>query len=161
MKKMHYTIDIQAQPEQVYNTMLGLKDKKTYEDWTTPFNPSSSSPSTYEGSWNKGDKLRFIGVDENGKKMGMVSRVAENKPGEFVSIQHYGILENDVEITEGPKVEGWANSLENYTFEPTANGTKVKVDVDVNEEYLEYFDEAWPKALDKLKTISEQAQPGR
>ena len=47
------------------------------------------------------------------------------------------------------------NAHENYWFEPTSNGTKVKVEVDTKEEYVKFFDEVWPKALGKLKEISE------
>ena len=46
----------------------------------------------------------------------MVSKIAENIPNRFVSIQHYGLLKADKEITEGPEVEKWANGFENYTF---------------------------------------------
>jgi len=36
----------------------------------------------------------------------MVSKIAENIPNRFVSIQHYGLLKADKEITEGQK---WKN----------------------------------------------------
>jgi hypothetical protein len=42
-----------------------------YAQWTSLFNPTS----TYEGSWDKGNKILFIGVDEKGEKGGMVSRI--------------------------------------------------------------------------------------
>jgi hypothetical protein len=74
MKTLSYSIKIQENPQQVYDKMLGLKSKKTYNEWTAAFNPSSS----YEGSWNKGDKIKFIGVDEEGKTGGMLARIAEN-----------------------------------------------------------------------------------
>lgn len=114
MKTLNFSTKIQAGPEKVYDTMLGLSSKKTYEQWTTAFNPTS----TYEGSWNKGDKIKFIGVDKSGKTEGMLAKIAENKPNNFVSIQHYGMLEDGKEITTGPKIEGWAGALENYKFEP-------------------------------------------
>jgi hypothetical protein len=151
MKKLHYNIDIQATPEQVYNTMLGLQDIKTYEQWTAAFNPTS----TYRGTWAEGSKMLFVGTDEEGNLGGMVSRIVKNTPGEYVSIQHYGMMEKGVEITEGPKVEGWVNGFENYTLEKTATGTKLSVDLDSVDEYAEYFDETWPKALQTLKTACE------
>ena len=35
-------------------------------------------------------KIMFVGTDEQGKRGGMISEIAENKPGEFVSIRHLG-----------------------------------------------------------------------
>lgn len=152
MKKLRYTKDISATPDRVHDVMLGLSNKRTYEQWTAPFNPTS----TWEGSWNKGEKMLFIGVSEDGKKGGMIARITENIPGEFVAIQHYGVMEGGVEITEGPKVEGWKNAIESYRFEPTTNGTKVTAEVDTVDEYASYFDETWPKALEVLKEVCEK-----
>jgi hypothetical protein len=151
MKTKRYTININATASKVYNLMLGLENKKTYEAWTALFNPTS----TYEGSWDKGSKMLFIGTNEQGNKGGMIAKIAENIPNKFISIKHYGILENGQEILDGPKVEGWAGALENYTFSETNGVTVITVEVDTNEEYLDYFDETWPKALGKLKELSE------
>jgi hypothetical protein len=153
MKKLSYSIKIQERPEKVYDTMLGLSSKKDYEQWTSPFGPSS----TYEGSWNKGEKIKFVGIDESGKTMGMLSRIAENKPASFVSIQHYGLMEDGKEVTSGPKVESWAGALENYRFEPIENNaTRLSVEVDTDDNYIDFFNEAWPKALEKLKNSCEK-----
>ena len=131
--------------------MLGIDNKTTYEQWTALFNPSS----TYEGSWNKGSKILFVGVGEDGKKGGMVSEIAENIPNQFVSIRHYGLVHGDIEITEGPDVEKWAGGLENYTFEENNGITKVTVDLDTSEDFTDYMNNAFPNALAKLKEISE------
>lgn len=156
MKKLKYTCEIEATPNHVYATMLGLNDKGTYEKWTAEFNPTS----TWEGDWSKGSKMLFLGLDENGNRGGMVSQIVENNPGKFVSIRHYGILEGDAEITEGPKVSDWANAHENYTFEETKNGTLVTIDMESNDEHADYFDTAWPKALQSLKQICEASGTG-
>lgn len=151
MKTKTYKININAPASKVYNMMLGLDNIKTYEAWTALFNPTS----TYEGSWNKGSKMLFVGTDEQGNKGGMIAKIAENIPDKFISIKHYGILENGQEILDGPKVESWAGSLENYTFNETNGVTTITVEVDTNEEYIDYFDDTWPKALNKLKELSE------
>lgn len=161
MKKLQFTVSINAPVTKIYNFMLGINSKSTYEQWTSLFNPTS----TYEGSWDKGNKILFIGVDEKGEKGGMVSRIAENIPNRFVSIQHYGLYKADKEITEGPEVEKWANGFENYTFEennarpddPVGRGTTtVTVDLDTTEDFLDYMNETYPKALDKLKELCEK-----
>lgn len=151
MKKITYTININAPASKVYNIMLGLDNKKTYESWTALFNPTS----TYEGSWKKGSKIVFSGNNEQGNIGGMIAKIADNIPNKFISIKHYGILENDKEIIDGPKVENWAGALENYSFSEHNGITSITVDVDTNDEYINYFDETWPKALNKLKEICE------
>ena len=152
MEKLQFKTNINAPVTRVYDIMLGMNSKSTYEQWTALFNPTS----TYEGSWEKGNKILFIGVDEKGEKGGMVSRIAENIPNRFVSIQHYGLIKADKEITEGPEVEKWANGFENYTFEEENGTTTVTVDLDTTEDFLNYMNETYPKALDKLKELCEK-----
>jgi len=152
MKKLQFKKEIKASAEKVYETMLGLKDKATYEFWVKVFNPTS----TYEGEWSAGSKIRFIGTDENGKRAGMVSEVVQNIPAQFVSIRHYGFLDGDTEITTGEQVEKWAGGHENYSFQENNGSTTVTVEMDIIEEYLDYFADAYPKALEKLKEISEK-----
>jgi len=152
MQKLQFKKEINASVQKVYEAMLGLKNKSTYEHWTSAFNPTS----TYEGSWEKGSKILFVGTDENGKKGGMVSEIVEHKPAEFVSIRHYGFLDGDTEITTGEQVEKWAGGHENYSFYENKGITIVTVDMDAIDEYLDYFNSTYPKALNKLKEISEQ-----
>lgn len=146
-----YSIDISAEASKVYNIMLGLEDKKTYQSWTASFNPTS----TFEGSWEKGSKIFFLGTDDQGNTSGMLSKIAENIPNKFVSIEHCGIIENDQEITQGPEVEQWAGSKENYTYTQNNGLTRITVEIDTNEKYIDHFDDTWPKALNKLKELSE------
>lgn len=152
MKKLQFKISINAPVTKVYDRMLGITNKSTYEQWTALFNPTS----TYEGTWDKGNKILFIGVDEKGEKGGMVSKIVENIPNQFVSIQHYGLLKADKEITEGPDVEKWANGFENYTFEENNESTEVIVDLDTTEDFVDYMNHTYPNALDKLKEICEE-----
>ena len=151
MKKLQFTKEIKAPANKVYEVMLGLKNKNTYEQWTAVFNPTS----TYEGSWEKGSKILFTGVDENGKKGGMVSEIEENQPGKFVSIKHKGILDGDTEITSGELVEKWAGSHENYSYTEQNGVTTLTVEIDTVEDYVDYFMNMYLSALDKLKEITE------
>ena len=152
MNGIYIKVSINAPVARIYDFMLGINSKSTYEQWTSLFNPTS----TYDGSWGKGNKMLFIGIDEKGEKGGMVSRIAENMLHEFVSIQHYGLLKAGREITEGPEVEKWANGFENYTFEESNGTTTVTVDLDTSEDFSDYMNQAYPKALDKLKELCEK-----
>jgi hypothetical protein len=149
MEKLHFSILIEAPKEKVYDKMLG---EETYKAWTEPF----SKGSYYVGDWNKGSKILFLGPVGDGKTMGMVSRIKENRPNEFVSIEHLGMVEDGVEDTSSDKVKKWAGVLENYTFKQTNGKTELLIEMDSDEEYSEMFRETWPAALQKLKEISEQ-----
>lgn len=151
MKTKQFKIDIQAPVQKVYRTMLGLDDKLNYETWAAEFNPTS----TFEGNWEKGTKILFVGTDENGEKGGMIAEIAENIPNKFVSIRSYGILKGETEITTGEEVEKWAGGLENYSFEERNEITTVTVEIDIIEEYMDYFNTTYPKALSKLKELLE------
>ena len=152
MKKLQFTVSIDAPVSKIYDFMLGINSKSTYEAWTSMFNPTS----TYEGSWEKGTKVLFVGVDEKGEKGGMVSRIGENIPNQFVSIQHYGLFKAGQEILEGPDVEKWANGYENYTFNEHNGTTTVTVDLDTTDDFVSYMEETYPKALAKLKELCEK-----
>ena len=152
IKKLHFIEKINSPVNEVYDLMLGISNKSTYEQWTALFNPTS----TYEGNWQKGSKMLFVGFDEKGEKSGMVSEIADNIVNQYISIRHYGLVNANVEITTGPEVEKWANGFENYTFEENNGVTEVTVELDVIEDFLDYMNDTWPKALNKLKELCEE-----
>lgn len=150
LKALHFEISINATASVVYSTML---DKNSYREWTALFNPTSY----YEGTWEKGSKILFLGTDGEGKQGGMVSKIKENIVNEFVSIEHLGFVMDGKEVFEGPYVEAWAGALENYTFVAENGNTKLLIDMKGGTgEHNAYFMEAWPKALKKLKSICEK-----
>jgi hypothetical protein len=150
MQKLHFSILINAPKEKVWHTML---DDKTYREWTTAFHPGSY----YKGDWNKGSKILFLGPNpETGEEGGMVSRIAEHKPYEFISIEHLGIIQNGVEDTTSNEARKWAPAYEDYSFKEKDGATEVLVSLDVDEEETELFNKMWLEALQKLKEIAER-----
>jgi hypothetical protein len=148
-KRLQFKILIHASAEKVYRKMI---EKPTYEEWTMVFSPGS----TYEGNWDEGSKILFVGESESGEKGGMVSRIERNIPFEFLSIEHLGVIKDGKEILDTPEVLSWAGAHENYIFEAKEDKTLVKIELDSNQEFEEYFEELWPKALLKLKEICER-----
>lgn len=148
MEKLHYSITIKAPKEKVWNTML---DKDTYPLWTDVFGPGSH----YKGDWSKGSKILFLAPGKDGEMEGMVSRIIENRPYEFISIEHLGMVKGETEITSGDSIDDWAGAHENYTFREENGNTLLLVDMDINDEFKEMFQDMWPKALEKLKKLVE------
>ena len=150
MKKLHFSILINAPREKVWNTML---DDATYRQWTAPFNPGGSY---YEGSWDEGAEIRFLGPSQDGSEVGgMLSRIKENRLHEFLSIEHIGLIQNGVADTTSDAVKAWVPAFENYTFIDKDGGTELRVETDSNEEFADMFSDAWPKALEVLKGLAE------
>ncbi len=152
MAYLHYEIDIKAPKQKVWEIMLG---DITYREWTSVFHAGSY----YEGSWDKGSKIKFLALDE-GKPSGMSSHIVENRPYEYISIEHLGEVINGTEDLTSENARQWAGSHENYTFNEVNGITTLTIELEgdgVNREIAEMFDAMWPKALQKLKEIVEQS----
>ena len=138
---LHFLVRIHAPKAKVWHAML---DDATYREWTSVF----AEGSYYEGSWSKGASIKFLGPQGDG----MLAEIAESKPNEFVSIRHLGVLTQGV-----PAAPGFEPAYENYTFTAKDGGTEVKVDLlHLPSEWVAMFQDLWPKALAKLKIVSER-----
>jgi len=147
-ESLHFEVPVRAPVKKVFQAMLA---ERIYRNWTSVFNPASH----FKGSWEKGSKILFLGCDPQGNLGGMVSRIRENIPNSFVSIEHLGIVQGNREITKGPEVDGWAGALENYTFKDHSGDTLLSVDLDARKDFISYFNDTWPRALNRLKDICE------
>ncbi|MBW0433698.1 hypothetical protein DLM76_09765 [Leptospira yasudae] len=149
METISFSTLIHADVKTVWNKML---EDKTYRIWTEAFHAGSY----YEGSWDKGSIIRFLGPDENGGLGGMYSRIKENIAHQFISIEHLGMISNGVVDTESEEVKKWTPAFENYTFKEQGPGkTELIVEMQVAEEYKPMFEDMWPKALKALKDLCE------
>ena len=147
MHKQQFKISINAPKEVVWNS---LWEDASYREWTSAFTPDSHAVT----DWKKGSKILFL----DGSDDGMVSQVADRRDNEYMSIQHIGIIQKGVEILDAPETKDW-QGFENYTLKTVNGKTEVVVELQFNhikEEYLYHFNEAFPKALEILKQISER-----
>lgn len=145
MEKLVFNISITATPEKVWNI---LWTDATYRKWTSAFTEGSHAVT----DWKEGSKVLFL--DGNG--MGMVSRIAVNRPNEYMSIEHLGEVKDGVEDTTSDRVKAWAGAHENYTLKKNNDQTELTIDMDITEEFKEMFAQIWPKALANVKQLSEQ-----
>jgi uncharacterized protein YndB with AHSA1/START domain len=147
LKKLQFSINIAAPVAKVYDLMIG---DASYRDWTSAFMEGSR----FEGSWAQGERIRFLAPSGEG----MVAEIAENKPHEFISVRHLGSIANGVEDTQSESVRAWAPAYENYRFTATPEGTTLTIEQDTVAEYEDYMNNAWPKALERLKTLCESGK---
>ncbi len=144
MERKTYKITIDAPREKVWETLWG---EETYPKWTSAFAPGSK----VETDWQQGSRTLFLDVNGDG----MISEIAQKREPEFMSFRHIGEIVNGKEDTESEKVKAWAGSTEDYTLSDLGGKTVVEVSLDIDGEYLEFFEKVWPKALEHLKDISE------
>lgn len=145
---LHFEIAIDNTPENIFRIML---EDVAYRQWTSAFNPTSR----FSGSWEKGEKILFLGTGADGKSGGMVCRIRENIPGRFLSIESLREIVDGKEVNGDEKTSTWSGALENYSFKPVGSKTLLSVDTDVPADMKSHVSEAWPKALEKLKTLCE------
>ncbi|MDR7082992.1 uncharacterized protein YndB with AHSA1/START domain [Arthrobacter ginsengisoli] len=139
---------INAPVQDVWTTML---DDATYREWTSVFN----SDSYYEGDWNQGSEIRFLGPDGDGSLAGMIATVEENRPNKLISLRYIGQIVNGEDDTTSEAARAFIGTHEKYAFSGAGAVTTVNVELDSEEEFVAMFDDAWPLALAKLKDIVE------
>ena len=144
MEKLNFKTVINATPEKIWHV---LWDDDTYRKWTSAFAEGSFA----QTDWKQGSKALFL--DGNGQ--GMVSRIAENRPNEALSIEHLGEVKDGVEDTTSDRVKQWAGAHENYTLKKVNGKTELTIDMDITDEFKDMFAQIWPKALENVKELSE------
>jgi uncharacterized protein YndB with AHSA1/START domain len=145
MQRHQFTTTINAPKEKVWQVLWNLD---SYAAWTSAFSEGSKAETD---NWKKGSKVLFT----DGKGSGMVAIVEDNIPNEFMSFRHIGELKDGVEDTTSEKVQTWAGSLENYSLKENNGKTDLIVEMDINQEWLDYFLKTWPIALEKIKSLAE------
>jgi uncharacterized protein YndB with AHSA1/START domain len=145
MTRLTFSATINAPKELVWRTML---DDDTYRQWTSAFQEGSYAVT----DWKQGSKALFLAPDGSG----MVSRVAEHRPNEYLSLEHLGIVKDGVEDTESAEVKPWAGARENYTLREGAGHVTLTVDMDTTPDHKQFFEDTWPKALAALKDLAER-----
>jgi uncharacterized protein YndB with AHSA1/START domain len=146
MERLEYKVVISAPAKKVWDTML---NQETYRQWVAKSWPNSY----YEGKWEKGEKIKFIGADG----AGMLAEIVENKPYETVRARHIAVLlKGGVEDRTSEVARGLIGTTEQYKFSERNGKTTVTVNIETAPEWKEMFDEGWPVALDELKQISER-----
>jgi uncharacterized protein YndB with AHSA1/START domain len=146
MEKIKFSTQINAPKEKVWKT---LWDDANYRKWTTAFCEGSYAETD---NWKEGTEVKFL--DPNGS--GMISRIAVNRPNEFMSFQQLGEVKDGVEDRTSDKVKEWAGGTENYTLRESNGVTTLDIEMDITDEYKDMFKEMWPKALEQVKKLSEQ-----
>jgi hypothetical protein len=145
MQKIQFTTMINASPEKVWNV---LWNDRTYRIWTSVFCEGSYAVS----NWKEGEKINFL--DPNGN--GMFSVIEKMTPNKFMSFKHLGGIKNNQEQPIDEETKKWSGAHENYTLTEKNGKTELLAELDMADDHLDFFKEAFPKGLQKVKELSEQ-----
>ena len=142
MTTLTFATKINAPKEKVWDT---LWNDSSYRKWTAAFMEGSYA----ESDWKEGSKILFLSP----KGEGMFGIIQTKVPNEQMTFKHLGEIKNGI---EEPK--DWRDATESYYLNEINGVTElsVKLTMDANSEFEQYFNNTFPKALEILKQISEQ-----
>jgi hypothetical protein len=144
MKKFKHTIHINAPKEKVWKS---LWNDNSYRQWTSVFSEGSHVLS----DWKEGSKALFL----SGTGDGMYSMIAKNIPNELMSFKHLGVVKEGSEQPLDEETKKWSGAMENYTLKDNENETDLTVEMDITDEFEDYFKTTFPKALERVKELAE------
>jgi uncharacterized protein YndB with AHSA1/START domain len=139
METLKFNTSIKASREKVWQV---LWNDDTYRKWTAVFCEGSHA----ESDWKEGSEIKFLGPDGSG----MFSIIETKIPNEQMSFRHLGELKNGVKETKD-----WDGAMEKYFLTEADGTTELRVEIGMNEEYVKYFADIFPKALEIVKQLSE------
>ncbi|QBO59134.1 SRPBCC family protein [Chryseobacterium salivictor] len=140
MKKLEFTIEISASREKVWDA---LWSDQNYRKWTAVFIPGSY----YEGELLEGNDIRFLSPGQHG----LFAVVEKVIPFQSMHFLHFGLVLDG--ISQGKTFS--ENSIEYYDLYETEQGTKLTVNIHTEEEYVTYFSNSFPRALNAVKELAE------
>ena len=143
MKELQYSIKIDASREKVWNT---LWQDETFRIWASVIDPE-----TYMvGELKEGNEIQFISA-ANG--YGVTSLVEKLIDGEYLLLQHQADTQN---TGKDEREKQWTGGTESYKLVEEGGTTTLIAGCDVPPEMEEYFNETYPKAIEKIKELAEK-----
>jgi uncharacterized protein YndB with AHSA1/START domain len=140
MTLLKFSIDINAPKEKVWEQ---LWSDAGYRKWTSAFSEGSYA----ESDWQQGSSIKFL--SPNGS--GMYAIIEKSEPAVEMTFRHQGEVKNGVEQNTE-----WAGARESYYLQEENGVTTVNVEMDAGNEFLDYMQNTFPKALAILKQECEQ-----
>lgn len=144
MKNLEFKIQIHASASKVWHV---LWSDITYRQWTAPFSPGSHAVT----DWKEGSKVLFLGPEGSG----MFSKIETYKTFEYMAFKHLGEVKNFEEQPVTDAIKDWVGAMETYRLEENNGVTALTATTDMPEEFVESMGEAFKKAMDLVKSLSE------
>lgn len=141
MKRLEFSVEIKASREKVWNI---LWNDESYRVWTASFIPGSY----YEGELIQGNNIRFLSPGQHG----LFAVVEKVIPLQSMHFMHFGLVLDGVSQDKTFQDD----SIEYYDLLEIESGTKLTVKINTEDEYITYFSNSFPKALNVVKQLAEE-----
>lgn len=143
MKKVKFSITIKASKELVWKVLW--EDAK-FRDWANIIDEGLY----LKGELKEGKEIEFIS-SANG--YGVKSLVEKYRPNEYVSFRHKADTQaNGEELRDNE----WSGGTESYSLIENEGITTLILETDLPKEQEETFKNILPKALERIKMLSEE-----
>ena len=144
MKTIKKSIQIGASKEKIWDV---LTQDSYARDWLAIFSPGSYALT----DWQLGSKVVF--ADDSGS--GIIGRIVIHDPFELLSIEYYGILNDNQEDFESKEALVYKGAHETYRLTSKDNKTILNIESDMSDGFFDTMSEAWDEALLKIKSLAE------
>lgn len=145
VNRLQFSIDIQADNSKIWKA---LWNENSYREWVSVFYPGSFFLAK---DWKKGSKVLFLAPDQSG----IYSIIEKHIPNKFIQFKHIGKVLKGKEQPIDNKTKAWSGTTEIYKITGDKDNKTLTIEIDVLEEHLEYMTKTFPKALEKMKLLSE------
>jgi uncharacterized protein YndB with AHSA1/START domain len=142
MKKMQFSIEINATKEKVWDT---LWQDETLRQWASIIDPGTHMV----GNLKEGNEIQFI----SGNGYGVTSLVEKLTPYEFLLLRHSADTKDS---GKREREKQWTGGKESYSLTEKNGTTTLTFTSDVPPELEEYFKVNYPKALERVKVLAER-----
>lgn len=143
MKEMQFQVEIHATKQEVWNT---LWQNETFRQWASVIDPE-----TYMvGELKEGNEVQFISSHGG---YGVTSLVEKLTPNEFLLLRHSADTQDEGQRN---RAKEWTGGTESYSLVESGDGVILTVTFDVPLEQEEYFKLNYPKALERIKVLTER-----
>lgn len=144
MKTLEFTIEINAPKEKIWQS---LWEDTSYRDWVSFFCEGSYAKS----NWIEGDSIHFL--TQNGQ--GMNSIIEKKIENQYMAFKHISEIKDFEPQPIDEKTSEWSGCMETYELIQNDSSVTLKVLMDTLEKYVEYFENTFSKALERIKELSE------
>jgi len=143
-QRLHFSINIQAPLTTIWQA---LWNDEAYRYWVAIFAEGSYAVTD---QWKEGSRVLFLAPD----KSGIFSTIKTHIPNQVMEFEHMG------EVVDGKELEGiehdkpWRGSNEKYTLIEHKDYVTLQVDIDVLNEHVDFMQDRFPQALERIKQRS-------
>ncbi|WP_053992465.1 SRPBCC domain-containing protein [Mangrovimonas sp. TPBH4] len=144
LQTLEFSTTIEAPKEKVWNA---LWEDQNYRNWTKVFTEGSH----FETDWKEGSRILFL----DAKGEGMFSKIDKMVLNKLMAFEHLGMFKDGKEQPLDEQTKAWAGAKEIYSLTENNGKTVLEVKLDTVAGFDGYFNESFPKALKKVKELSE------